>query len=301
MTGSIADVAVVIPTYNRVALLAHAVESVLAQDYPNWEIVVADDGSTDATRDYLSSLSNFPVRHLRLPHTGNVAVARNAGARSAGGSHLAFLDSDDMWHPAKLGVQLREMHHAGVPWSYTGFQLVDDEGNPVPLRGGDWNPLSGRILDSLLTTEASVAVSTLVVEAALFTSLRGFDEDPRLNFREDYEFVLRLALASPTLAVADRLTSIREHGGRSTKGLSGAVPDVTAAHAYSKILPLLPDRASARLARRRRGHHLAEAGSQYLSARAIGPAACALVRSIGDGVGARQWASAVARGLGRRR
>lgn len=299
MTTSPPLVSVVIPTYNRLGLLRQAIQSVAAQEYTNYETIVADDGSTDGTADYVTSLSSPPVRYLRLEHTGIVAATRNAGAGSATGAYLAFLDSDDLWHPTKLSVQLAQMRGAGVSWSYTCYDMIDLDGRGMPLRSGTWTPLSGHIAKAVLTTEASIAISTLLVTSDLFNRVGRFDEDRRINFREDHELVVRLALASPAWAVQDSLTRIREHDGRSTHGLGAALSSVTSAHVYTKVLSFLEERELVTVARRRRAYHLAEAGSQYLSTRAIGPAVSCFLRSIRDGVEAKHLASAVGRGLGR--
>ena len=297
-TGGAPLISVVIPTYNRLDLLRQAIESVVAQTYPNWELIVVDDGSTDSTADHLTSLTAFPVRYLRRSHTGNVAATRNAGAYAANGRYLAFLDSDDLWHRSKLEVQMAQMLGAGVSWSYTCYDLIELDGGHVPFRGCGWKPFTGHIAEAVLSTEASIAISTLVVATDLFNQVGGFDEDARINFREDYELVVRLALAGATLAVSACLASVREHPGRATRGLANAVPFVTTAYAYTKVLPLLPAKELVRVARRRRAYHLAEAGSRYLAEGAVGPAVRCLVRSLADGVQPRQWASAVARGLG---
>src|SRR5687767_14161066 len=94
-------VSVIVPTYNRLDLLKQAVNSVFHQSLDDWELIIADDGSTDGTIDYLNSLPPAKVRLVLLPHSGIVAQVRNAAARAAIGDYLAFLDSDDLWEPEK--------------------------------------------------------------------------------------------------------------------------------------------------------------------------------------------------------
>src|SRR5215470_7796162 len=93
---------VVIPSFNRVAFLATALNSIFTQRFTDFEIIVVDDGSTDATMDYLQSLEDR-IEVFRQPNQGPGA-ARNRGARQAGGAYLAFLDSDDLWFPWTLEV-----------------------------------------------------------------------------------------------------------------------------------------------------------------------------------------------------
>jgi glycosyltransferase involved in cell wall biosynthesis len=107
-------ISVVIPTYDRRALLMEAVESVRAQTFAGWELLVADDGSTDGSADAVEALHDPRIRVLRLPHAGQAAAARNAGVRAARGEWVAFLDSDDVWAPHKLAVQLDLTRAAGA-------------------------------------------------------------------------------------------------------------------------------------------------------------------------------------------
>jgi len=103
-TPSTPLVSVIIPAYNATAFLGETLDSVLAQTYPNLEIIVVDDGSTDDTPDLLGSYGDR-IRVLRQANSGQ-ATARNHGAREAHGELLAFLDSDDLWDPDKIARQV---------------------------------------------------------------------------------------------------------------------------------------------------------------------------------------------------
>src|SRR5579872_455926 len=97
-----ARVSVIVPTFNRLRFLKPAIESVYAQTYADWDMTIADDGSDDETRVYLSSLRGLRTRVLQLDHTGNPSYVRNVAIGAATGHYLAFLDSDDVWAPTKL-------------------------------------------------------------------------------------------------------------------------------------------------------------------------------------------------------
>lgn len=99
-------VTVVIPTYNRAALLPRAIASVLRQTYRHFELIVVDDGSTDATEGVVRSIADPRVRYLRHERNKGLPAARNSGIRAARGDYIAFLDDDDEWRPAKLEKQL---------------------------------------------------------------------------------------------------------------------------------------------------------------------------------------------------
>jgi glycosyltransferase involved in cell wall biosynthesis len=101
--ASMATVSVIIPTYNRAPSLSEAIDSVMAQDYHDFEVVVVDDGSTDNTTEILQVFPKILV--VRQDRKG-VSAARNAGIAKASGRLIAFLDSDDLWLPGKLSTQV---------------------------------------------------------------------------------------------------------------------------------------------------------------------------------------------------
>ncbi len=107
-------VSVVIPSYNRAGWLPAAVGSVLAQTHPATEILIVDDGSTDNSAEVCAAFP-APVRYIRQQNAG-VSAARNRGMREATGEFIALLDSDDLWLPEKLAVQLAL--HAGSARSW---------------------------------------------------------------------------------------------------------------------------------------------------------------------------------------
>ena len=120
-------VSVMIPTYNRAGLLVGAIESVLAQSYGDFEIIVVDDGSTE---DIAAVAARFGerVRYARIEHAGP-AAARNLGMQMARGEYLCLLDSDDLYYPHKLALQVDHLdRHRDTVMVYTDFTAFDDEG-----------------------------------------------------------------------------------------------------------------------------------------------------------------------------
>ncbi|MFP4226925.1 MAG: glycosyltransferase family 2 protein, partial [Desulfobacterales bacterium] len=98
-------VSVIIPTLNRAWAVGKAIDSVLFQDYPNFELILVDDGSRDQTRSLLSAYQSRII-YIHQPNQG-VSAARNRGIAAASGDLIAFLDSDDYWLPGKLSEQVR--------------------------------------------------------------------------------------------------------------------------------------------------------------------------------------------------
>lgn len=123
-------VSVIMPVFNAEATLARSIESVLGQKFANLELIAVDDCSSDGSSQILAQASarDARVRVLRQPFNAGVAAARNAGIGVAKGTHMAFLDSDDRWHPRKLELQLAQMREAGARVSYCAYRRVSQDG-----------------------------------------------------------------------------------------------------------------------------------------------------------------------------
>jgi glycosyltransferase involved in cell wall biosynthesis len=211
LNAAVPTVSVILPTYNRTQYLRLAVESVYAQTYTDWEMVVADDGSAEETRAYLQSIAGPRVRILWLPHSGNPSRVRNAAIEAATGRYLAFLDSDDIWAPAKLEKQLAALHgRINSRWSYSACDQIDANGNPAPKKNP--RPIvrpEGWIFEQLLTLEIGIAMPTVVAETGLVAEAGGFDEQQR--FGEFHDLCLRLAMKGEVVVVGEPLCSVRTH------------------------------------------------------------------------------------------
>lgn len=107
-------VSVVIPTFNRSALLVRAIRSVQQQTYQNLEIIVVDDASSDNTAQAVAAIQDSRIRYVRHASNRGGSAARNTGIREAAGEYIAFLDDDDEWEPQKTEEQLRALRHHDV-------------------------------------------------------------------------------------------------------------------------------------------------------------------------------------------
>lgn len=200
------------PTFNRVVYLRAAVDSVLSQTFQDWELILADDGSDAETLKCLRTFGSLPrVRVLHLEHTGNPPVVRNAAIREARGKYIAFLDSDDLWLPNKLSVQMTSLqHHPALQWSVTRSVMVDgDQPDLARARTIQHVRAEQPVLDQILKADAAIAQSSVVASRELLAQVGGYPED--LPVCGDYELWVRLALRSEPDIVDETLVLVRRH------------------------------------------------------------------------------------------
>jgi len=121
-------VSIITPTWNCGKFIAETIESVLAQSYRYWEMLIVDDCSTDNTKEIVEKYNDPRIKYHCLERNSGAAVARNTALRMANGRWIAFLDSDDLWKPEKLERQLRFMVENGYAFSYTKYAEINEYG-----------------------------------------------------------------------------------------------------------------------------------------------------------------------------
>jgi glycosyltransferase involved in cell wall biosynthesis len=209
-------VSIIMPTFNRLEFLKPAIASVFAQTFQHWELIIADDGSSEPTRIYLRALQDDPrVQLILMPHTGKPSIVSNVAIREARGEYVAFLDSDDVWLPNKLELQIASLRrHPERGWSYTKFALIDASGNRTdPTRTRNFPTPTGWILEKLLEEDTVIAQPSVVVSRRLLTDLGAFDEELIMCY--DDELWFRLAAHSEIDGVDEALTLVRRHAQHS--------------------------------------------------------------------------------------
>ncbi len=256
-------VSVILPTFNRLQYLRPAVDSVFAQTYEDWELVIADDGSEEKTRAYLSSLALLPrVKVLWLARAGNPGAARNAALREARGDYMAFLDSDDLWMPTKLEVQMGALRAGPYRhWSYTAINHINHAGAQINAAlSSSWVYYEGNIFQHLLTLKAGIAMPTVIVSGQMLEKVGGFDECQGQH--EDYHLWLRLAMQCEVGVVRRPLACVRCHDEHFSDFGIGAL--VARDRMLEQILTLVPDsrrRTAVRTERARNAALLAAANA----------------------------------------
>ena len=199
------SVSVIIPTYNRGWILREAIDSVLAQDYSDFELIVVDDGSTDNTRDILDAYGR-KIIVLHQPNRG-VSAARNRGIAASRAQLVAFLDSDDLWLPQKLTRQAEFFQsnpealicQTEETWVRNGVRVNPKKRHQKP---------SGMIFEPSLAL-CLVSPSAVMIRRSLFDTVGLFDES--LPACEDYDLWLRISCRHPVFLLDDPL--IIKRGG----------------------------------------------------------------------------------------
>ncbi len=180
-------VSVIIPTFNRFAMLCEAIDSVLAQTFTDFELIVVDDGSSDETESVRKQYGTA-IQYFFQENQG-VSAARNRGVREAGGEFISFLDSDDLWLPRKLAVQCQAMtENPAEPISYTA-EIWYRRGirvNPKRKHAKHGGSIFSQCLPLCIISPSSV-----MIRKSLFQEVGLFDEE--LPVCEDYDLWLRIA------------------------------------------------------------------------------------------------------------
>jgi glycosyltransferase involved in cell wall biosynthesis len=197
-------VSVVIPAFNRVDDIGRALDSVLAQTFQDFEIVVVDDGSTDGSAAFVESRGSAKVRLIRLPDNRGAAAARNTGVAAAAGRYVAFLDSDDTWEPVKLALQVTALERAAAPFlaCSTDFYLWH-EGRRTLVRTG---LTPARFRKDILFGCSISPGSTLMVARDAFAQVGPFNES--LRRLEDWDWLLRYVEHGEMLFVPQPLANV---------------------------------------------------------------------------------------------
>lgn len=185
------QVSIVIPTYNSAAFIADTLESVLRQTIDSWEVIVADDCSTDTTCAIVEEFASKDarIRLIQLPqNSGRPAVPRNIAIRESRGKYIALLDSDDLWHPQKLEIQIAAMQKTNVPFSSTRIKRFS---NILELNDISHEKFDGSAIDittlshDRLLRKNTICNSSVIVKRELIIEAP-FNEDIRYKAIEDY-------------------------------------------------------------------------------------------------------------------
>ncbi len=208
-------VSVVIPTYNRAALITRSIPSVLNQTFQNIEVIVVDDGSTDETADVVGGLHDARIKYIRLPSNTGAGASRNIGIHRSAGDFLAFQDSDDEWLPENLARHMSAFKGASPKLGvvYSDMLRISEDGtvkyhpSPVVVPGRLINP------DTQFYQVFGLGIQSVVLKRECLEAVGYFDE--KLTAFEDLELLNRLSERYDFFHIQEPLVRYYE-----TKGLS---------------------------------------------------------------------------------
>ena len=218
-------VSVIIPTYNRAALVTRAAHSVLKQTYRNIELVIIDDGSTDNTLEFLVGIDDPRLKIVRGAHAG-VSAARTLGMVQAGGDLIAFLDSDDEFMPRKVEAVVAALKaNPGAVMAHS-YWSEKSEGRQEILR-----PYADGDVRHDLLMFAPFSITTVVFRKSVLNVIKEMFDDG-LAVCEDYDFLFRLAQTGSCVLVKEPLTLVHIHDGNTPRDPS--VIDAARRHVIGK-------------------------------------------------------------------
>jgi len=194
------NISIIIPTYNRKLFLIHAIDSVLNQTYQNLELIIIDDGSSDKSIEYIKK--KYPSIKIYKQFNKGVSSARNKGIKISSNNWIAFLDSDDRWHPRKLEMQINylvknpkyKICHTDEIWIRKGIRINQHKKH---------KKYGGFIFDKCLNL-CRISPSSVIIHKDVFNKTGLFNE--KLPVCEDYDLWLRITAKFPVLYLDEKLT-----------------------------------------------------------------------------------------------
>jgi glycosyltransferase involved in cell wall biosynthesis len=205
-------VSVVIPAFNAEQFLERTLSSVQQQTYENIEIIIVNDGSTDASEHISAKFAASDPRIKTITQTNSgVASARNRGLHSSSGEYVAFLDADDIWHPTKVERQMAALlastNSTGYGAVYTLHRHIDSQDRV--LQSGRYWSRAGGLITHLVTLRTECG-SKILVRRDLALGVGGYETNPDTNGVEDFDFELKLAARFPMFVVSEYLVGYRK-------------------------------------------------------------------------------------------
>lgn len=246
-------VSAIVPTYDNERYVGECIESALAQSYPNLEVVVVDDCSSDATPRIVDGYARrFPdrVRFVCAETRAGPCRRRNDAIRHAQGDVLAWLDADDAWLPEKIERQVERLADDRVAFVYTDWRDVDAEGQPIAQT---WPHVlvDGAILRELFVIGCFVCSSSAVFRRDVFEHVGGRLRDNDFSFGDDYDLWLRLSVHGQAACISAPLTVYRRHDRNESRRRSAVNFHAKRIELLREFLDSMPE-ARERLGRARR-------------------------------------------------
>ncbi len=184
-------ISVIISTYNRGNIIENSITSVLNQTYKNLEVIIIDDGSTDNTKEIIDKFEDKRLKYIKIKENLGAPNARNIGIKEATGRYISFQDSDDLFYPNKLELQINNMFNQNSHLDFCKIKVFYNSSNHnfVPNQYQEKNIIKGNIFSELISHGNFISTQSILVRKK-FIEKYSFDTNmPRL---QDYELILRM-------------------------------------------------------------------------------------------------------------
>lgn len=209
MTAKTPLVSVIIPTFNRAHLIGETIQSVIAQTYTHWELIIMDDGSSDHTQKVVDSFHDARIFYYWNPHKDALGAVRNLGIQKANGQLIAFLDSDDIWRSDKLNLQVKLlMEHEEASFVFSNGNEFGKDATLPPEKEDLF--IGNVFLDQLLYQRFCFFSPTLIFKKDVIPTTGYIDES--FPTSTDIYFFYKMAFNFKGIFTNERLVSIRKHG-----------------------------------------------------------------------------------------
>lgn len=204
---------IVIPTYNRAHTISRSLESVLKQDYSDWEVIIIDDASKDNTKEVVENFKEARFKYFRNENNSERSISRNRGIESSTGTYICFLDSDDYFLPDHLSSFYQSIHEQKDPVAFYFSDILTEKNNEIQKRVREDIKKYGHIVPYLLQ---NFLVPAQVCFHSAILKKHKFDENVNILVFEDFEFWLRVAAEFPVVPT-NKYTAVEVyHEGNST-------------------------------------------------------------------------------------
>lgn len=214
-------ISIIIPAYNALRFLPQTVASALAQTWQDFELLVVDDGSTDATSAWVAQHPDARVQLIQQTNQG-AATARNTGIAATRGAYIAFLDADDLWEPTKLEKQVECLEaQPKVGLVHTAIRYIDENNREINRELGTQG--DGDVWKEVVVYNPVRCGSTPLIRRACFEKVGVFD--PGFSFAEDWDMWIRIAAHYHFAVLNEPLVLYRQHEDNMTKGYQAIMPN----------------------------------------------------------------------------
>ena len=180
---------IVIPSFNSDKFIAQTLQSVLEQEFSNWEVLLIDNNSSDGTDEIVKSFFDKRIRKFKINNNGSISKSRNLGIKEARGEWIAFLDADDWWEPSKL-FKCQEKIKDGIDFIYHDLSVISQNKQHKDLV---CRQLKNPGIIDLIMNGNPIAASSVVVRKSLLEEIGYMDENPSLIKTGDYNTWLKIA------------------------------------------------------------------------------------------------------------